>query len=221
MVLLRMAVPAPFHAEVKTFSLLNAIVVLHPALMWIPSYRIGLLLLIIVQLQHSSVQCSWSIYVLKRCVRQQCWTKWPDLRSLWECRDAQCWFEFFQAYVSMCHITKFFFQNLLSFSFLQEWSAWSWGLSRERTFPPIFNACHVYHGTSRSLKSQQPLCCLCIFFFYCQELNWEAMKHSCTCEMVQKAWRIKENKDRLWAGESEYQSFKLAKPGHFLLGSSC
>jgi len=33
MVLLRMAVPIPFHTEVITFSLLNAIVVLYPALM--------------------------------------------------------------------------------------------------------------------------------------------------------------------------------------------
>lgn len=58
-------------------------------------------------------------------------------------------------------------------------------------------------------------------FFSCQELNWEAMKHSCKCEMVQKAWRTKENKDRLWCLLSSAQSFKLAKPGRSLPGSSC
>lgn len=97
--------------------------------------------------------------------------------------------------------------------------AWSWGLCRARTFPPIARACQLCQGTSGSLKSQQLLCCLCIFLC-CQELNWEAVRLSCTCGMMQRAWRVKENKGKLWCSLSPTQSFQLAKPGFSLPGSS-
>lgn len=82
--------------------------------------------------------------------------------------------------------------------------AWSWGLCRARTFPPIARACQLCQGTSGSLKSQQLLCCLCIFLC-CQELNWEAVRLSCTCGMMQRAWRVKENKGKLWCSLSPTQ----------------